>query len=142
MKRIVVGIDGSQQGWAALASAAQLARSTGAGLQIAHVSPAATGPLDALDYQAAFASGNEAQENYAQGLLREGAARVQDTGVEVSKVSRIGHPAEVLAELAAPADVTMVVVGHRGRNAMARLLIGSVADRLMQIAPKPVLIIR
>jgi nucleotide-binding universal stress UspA family protein len=36
----------------------------------------------------------------------------------------------------------MVVVGHRGRNAVARALLGSVADRLVQISPKPVLVVR
>ena len=34
------------------------------------------------------------------------------------------------------------VVGHRGRNAVARALLGSVADRLVQICPKPVLVVR
>ena len=39
-------------------------------------------------------------------------------------------------------DVEMVVVGHRGRGAIKRMLLGSVADRLVQICPKPGLIVR
>ena len=57
------------------------------------------------------------------------------------KVAR-GSPAETLSELAASGDMLMVVVGHRGRNAAARLLLGSVADRLVQISPKPVVVVR
>lgn len=141
MKRIVVGIDGSEQGWSALTKAAELARATGAGLQIAYVSPPIN-PLTAVDYQAAAGSWLEAQQDFAQALLREAVARLADSGVEVAAVSKVGTPAEVLAELAEPADVTMTVVGHRGRNAAARILLGSVADRLVQISPKPVLVIR
>jgi len=37
-------------------------------------------------------------------------------------------------------DVDLVVAGHRSRGALARLVLGSVADRLVQISPKPVLV--
>ena len=53
-----------------------------------------------------------------------------------------GAPAVTLAELARTGDVDMVVVGHRGRGGIARVLLGSVADRLVQISPKPVLVVR
>ena len=141
MKRIVVGIDGSEQGWLALAKAAELARATGATLQIAHVSPSAS-PFAEGDYQVAGGGWVEAQENYAQGLLREAVSRVKDSGIEVDAISKTGSPAESLAQLAGRDDVTMAVVGHRGRNLVTRLLVGSVADRLVQISPKPVLVIR
>ena len=142
MKRIVVGIDGSEQGWSALTKAAEIARATGATLQIVHVTQPVTSPFNSEDFQAAAARWVDVQETAAQGLLREAVARVKDAGVEVQAASHIGSPAEALAELAKAADVTMTVVGHRGRNLAARLLVGSVADRLVQISPKPVLVIR
>ena len=140
MKRIVVGIDGSEQGWSALKRAAELARATGASLQIAHVSTPIS-PLVADEYLPT-AGWIEAQEAYSQGLLREAVARVRDAGIEVEPVSKLGTPAETLADLAQDEEVTMAVVGHRGRNLAARLLVGSVADRLVQISPKPVLVVR
>ena len=141
MKRIVVGIDGSAQGWSALTNAAELARATGAVLQVAYISPPVSA-FEAMDYQVGGTGWVEVQENFAQGLLREAVSRVKDCGVEVSVVSRVGLPAETLAQLAGAPDVTMAVVGHRGRNLATRLLVGSVADRLVQISPKPVLVIR
>jgi len=141
MKRIVVGIDGSEQGWSALQRAAELARATGASLQIAHVTSPPTSPLAAEEYLPT-AGLVEAQEGYAQGLLREAVARVKDAGIEVEPVSKVGSPAETLAEFAQAEEVTMVVVGHRGRNLAARLFVGSVADRLVQISTKPVLVVR
>jgi nucleotide-binding universal stress UspA family protein len=38
--------------------------------------------------------------------------------------------------------VQLVAVGHRGRGAIRRALLGSVADALVQICPKPVLVAR
>ena len=142
MKRIVVGIDGSEQGWSALSRAAELARATSASLQVVHVSPPVTSLFGAADFQLAAPAWIETQETFTKGLLREAVARVKDSGVEVDPISRIGPAAEVIAELAEAAEVTMAVVGHRGRNLASRLLVGSVADRLVQISPKPVLVIR
>ena len=142
MKRIVVGIDGSTQGWTALERASELARATGASLQIAHISPPIAALLAADDYPATTADWRTGQETYAKGLLREAVSRVKDAGLEVEPVSKFGAPAEELAELAKDSEVTMTVVGHRGRNLAARLFVGSVADRLVQISPKPVLVVR
>ena len=141
MKRIVVGIDGSEPGWSALTRAAELARATGASLQVAHIRPPISGLADE-GYQADAAGWVEAREAYSQGLLREAVARVKEAGIEVESVSKLGTPAETLADLAQAKEVTMAVVGHRGRNLAARLFVGSVADRLMQISPKPVLVVR
>jgi nucleotide-binding universal stress UspA family protein len=140
MNRIVVGIDGSEQGWSALTQAAGLAQATGSSLQIAHVT-APISPLAAEEYLSAGAEWVQAQLAYGQGLLREAAARVKSTGLEVQSLSRTGSPAETLAELANDQSVSMVVVGHRGRNLVARLFVGSVADRLVQISSKPVLVV-
>ena len=140
MKRIVVGIDGSELGWLALKNAAELARATGASVQIAHITPPVS-QFTAEDFRAA-AGWLEAQESYSHGLLREAVARVKETGIEVEPVSKLGTPAEALADLAQVKEVTMVVVGHRGRNLAARLFVGSVADRLVQLSSKPVLVVR
>jgi nucleotide-binding universal stress UspA family protein len=140
MNRILVGIDGSDCGWSALAQAALLAQATGASLQIAHVIP----PVPALaaeGYQLGAPAWMEAEDTYARDLLREATARVKDTGVQVESISVLGGPAEKLADLALAKEVTMAVVGHRGRNLAARLLVGSVADRLVQISSKPVLVV-
>lgn len=116
--------------------------SCAAGSQIAYISPPVSALYGASDFQNAAPAWIEAQQGVARGLLRDASRRVKDSNVEVETMSRIGSTAEELAELAAAPEVTMVVVGHRGRNLASRLLIGSVADRLVQISTKPVLVIR
>ena len=39
-------------------------------------------------------------------------------------------------------EIWLVVVGHRGRGSVERVLLGSVADRLTQLSSKPVLVVR
>jgi nucleotide-binding universal stress UspA family protein len=141
MNRIVVGIDGSEQGWSALAKAAELARATGAGLQVAHISMPMPPMVAAEGFVPTSTGWASAQETLADGLLREAVSRSKCAGLEVTSVTRVGQPAEMLAELVQPEEVTMVVVGHRGRNLVARLLVGSVADRLVQLSSKPVLVV-
>ena len=68
---------------------------------------------------------------------------VRDLGGQLVKGMVVeGPPAERIAELAEADGYDLVVVGSRGRNAVARLFLGSVADRLVHICKKPVLVSR
>jgi nucleotide-binding universal stress UspA family protein len=83
-----------------------------------------------------------AEREYASKLLEDVAAPLRKRGITVDTVVPSGAPAESLAKMASERDVDLVVVGHRGRGAISRVLLGSVADRLVQISPKPVLVSR
>jgi nucleotide-binding universal stress UspA family protein len=52
-----------------------------------------------------------------------------------------GHPPLALAEAARKLDADLVVAGARGVSSLAQLLLGSTAERLMQRAPCPVLVV-
>ncbi len=139
MKRILVGVDGSLESRAAADYAADLARQMGAQVTLAYVLPVPV-PLAPDGYLESLAAWEQAEREYGQGLLRELAARMN--GIVVETLSPSGPPAETLADLAKAGNVDVVVVGHRGRGSVTRLLLGSVADRLVQISPKPVLVVR
>jgi nucleotide-binding universal stress UspA family protein len=89
-----------------------------------------------------FSEWERVEREYARTVLRELSDRCIEAGVQADEVMPSGRPAETLAQMAAARAISMVVVGHRGRNAVARALIGSVADELAQTSPKPVLIVR
>lgn len=55
---------------------------------------------------------------------------------------RRGSPAEEIAQLAADLDADLVVVGSHGRRGLARVLLGSVAERTSRLARCPVWIVR
>lgn len=78
----------------------------------------------------------------AEELLHEAAERVRSTHPELAMISRLhdGTPAQVLTDASRHASV--VVVGHRGANGFAGLLLGSVGVQLANHATCPVIIVR
>jgi nucleotide-binding universal stress UspA family protein len=60
---------------------------------------------------------------------------------DVVVVARQGDPAEELLEVARAAGADLIVVGGRGRDFVARTLLGSVATRVVAYAPCDVLVV-
>ena len=140
MTRFLVGIDGSPESDAAARQAAELAKALGGKLILAHVS---NGPdAKALAYAAAAGGADVIEHDYAPALLAQAERDCRAFGVQADTSSGQGPIAETLAAIAEREKVDMVVVGHRGRGAVQRAVLGSVADRLLQISPKPVLVVR
>jgi nucleotide-binding universal stress UspA family protein len=52
------------------------------------------------------------------------------------------HPADNIVAYARTADIDLIVMGTHGRGAFDRLFLGSVAERVMRMAPCPVLTVR
>ncbi len=143
MKRILVGIDGSKESLEAALFAANLAHMTRRELEIAHVLPQAQPLGPGVAYANELAVWRKDIASRGNQLLREVEQRIArpETNARTTMVES-SNPAEAISELAKEPDVDLVVVGHRGRSPVARVLLGSVADRLVQICPKPVLVVR
>jgi nucleotide-binding universal stress UspA family protein len=139
MKKILVGIDGSTESRTAADLAADLAAATGSDLVLAYV---VSLPLALAPEAPYLERWDVAEREYARKWLDDVAATCRTRGIAVETVMPSGPPAETLANMASQRGVDLVVVGHRGRGAISRVLLGSVADRLVQISPKPVLVSR
>ena len=61
---------------------------------------------------------------------------------EVETVRRIGRPGEEIVSYAVDHDVDRVFVGSHGRGTVRRLLLGSVAERVIRESPVPVTVVR
>jgi len=75
--------------------------------------------------------------------LDQVARHLADAGIEPGRTEiRVGEgpPAEALLTLAEEADVDLVAAGRRGISAWRELLLGSVSEKLLQLAPCPVLV--
>ena len=141
VKRILVGVDGSRESRAAGEYAGDLARATGASLMLACV-VFAPDPLGDPELVARTSQWEEEEHERGEDMVREVAAAVARRGVASETVVASGPAAATLAALARSCKVDLVVVGHRERSALARMFIGSVADRLVEICPRPVLVVR
>jgi nucleotide-binding universal stress UspA family protein len=100
------------------------------------------GPLPA--YAATIAEVDEVKRE-KDNFFRALAARVRDeagrSGIELDVALRAGHAAETISSFAAGGGYDLVVLGHRGHFLRDHLL-GSTADRVVEHAPCPVMIVR
>jgi len=55
---------------------------------------------------------------------------------------RVGRPARAIEECAEEAAVDHVVIGSHGRDGIARILLGSVAETVVRRSPVPVTAVR
>ena len=125
--RIGVAWDGTPASRAAMAQAADLNRATGMGLLVIEVRPSlAHRPLGGL----------HADLEDGVALLRE----LAGDEAAVDGVQRSGDPAGELID-ATISDVGILVIGSRGRGAVARVLLGSVSGHVMRNAHAPVLVV-
>lgn len=67
------------------------------------------------------------------------AKRAFDAGVDVVREIRWGDPSAAILAYAVENDVDLIVMGTHGRTGYERYLLGSVAEKVVRIAPIPVL---
>lgn len=139
MNTVVVGVDGSRGGEAALRFAAEEAALRTATLRVVaayHVpTPVyAGGILPPVDFITGF---REAAEDIVGGAASEAEELWPGIAVE-TKVSE-GQPADELVREAEGAN--LLVVGSRGLGGFKRLLLGSVSQQCAHHAPCPVVIV-
>lgn len=60
-------------------------------------------------------------------------------GAQGSSCIVIGEPAQAILDLAARDQYELIVLGTQGRTGVSRLVLGSVAERVLRAAPCPVL---
>jgi nucleotide-binding universal stress UspA family protein len=91
-------------------------------------------------------SAPEALRDELRGALRErgeaATAGVAERGAGVTTAVREGRPATEISEHAREVDADVVAMGTRGRHGEHRLLVGSVAERVVRTCPVPVLTAR
>ena len=144
LKRILVATDFSEPSDAALAYGRELTRSFGAQLVVLHV---VGNPLTAVAGAEGFVFADpglqpsvEAAEHkrVAELISVEDRTLLGAQGVIVTS----NAPAYAIVEYAKSSDVNLIVIGTHGRGGIAHVLLGSVAERIVRIAPCPVLTVR
>jgi nucleotide-binding universal stress UspA family protein len=145
IREILVPLDGSSLAEAALAPAVAVAGSFDAELVLVQV----VSPLSAwILFPDTLAGGYDTDvialerkgaQDYLEGLsedLRQRGTRVRTTVV-------VGHNVgEALINLAHPERIDLVAITTHGRSGVRRLLLGSVADKLIRASGPPVLVVR
>jgi len=75
-------------------------------------------------------------------VLEKARAMAEESQVTLHTHVVAGRPVHVIVKLAADLDVDLLVFGAQGHSALYQRIIGSKADRLMQLAQCPVLVVK
>jgi nucleotide-binding universal stress UspA family protein len=140
MQSILVAVDGSSHSLKGVERGAELARLLKARLELVNVLPPILLPPGG--YADTIVKLEEGNRSAAEEILKRAKDVAKQAGVEADTVMLNGAPAEAIADLAQSERVWGVVVGAKGHSAVTRVLLGSVADRLVHICSKPVLVVR
>lgn len=134
-KKIVVPIDFSDESFAALDVAVELADDSSQ-VMVVHV----VDPVSAADWSVGWAPLDETGRLKIENLLRKRLSenRFQRVQAEV----RFGDPGQTVVNLAQECGAELIVMPSHGRRGVPRLMVGSVAERVTRLAHCPVLILR
>jgi nucleotide-binding universal stress UspA family protein len=141
-ERILCSTDLSEASVPSLKYASALARRYGAHVTVLHVVPSfepMTVPAAGFMYPMQVVSPMSRDE-----VLREMHKLVAGAGVEATNttfVAEAGDPARMIVEQSLAAATDLVVMGTHGRSGFERLLIGSVAEKVLRKAPCPLLLV-
>jgi nucleotide-binding universal stress UspA family protein len=142
MAAVIHPTDFSDTARAAEAQALVMARVLGAELVILHV--AVEGllygetPFGRAEIERIYG----AQREWAQRAVDERVGAARAAGVAARGVVHVGAPAEAIVRTAEAEKAVMIVMGTHGRGGFQRLMLGSVADRVLRTATCPVLVVR
>lgn len=132
--RIVVGVDGSDASIDAVRWAATQAGLTSSDLEVLT-------SWQVPSQWAEWVAEGADWDVRAKALLEDTLAAVQlEKNVVLIRTTRPGHPAEVLTDASAGAD--LLVVGSRGHDGFAGMLLGSVSSHVAAHAHCPVVVVR
>ena len=141
--RIVVPTDFSPSSVDAWALAQRLAIALGSEILLVHVFIEAPlwgeGPFNSEHVREVYAA---SRPSVGGGQARGVGAPARAAGVHVRPVLRRGVPYAEIVALATDERADLILIGTHGRGGLNRALLGSVADRVVRLAPCPVLTVR
>ena len=144
MRRVLVATDGSESADRAVDYAADLAKREKADLLIANVIGGYGLPDKAMLRltQSEQAWLREFLDSLSAETLTKARERARAAGASTVQLElRAGDVAETLIHIAQEKAADVVVVGKRGAGLVERLLLGSVSQKLVSLAPLPVIIV-
>jgi nucleotide-binding universal stress UspA family protein len=137
-ERILCANDGSERAFLALGVAIRLAKENNAELHMVSV--------EEIDYMPEFMEEVRKEIGTAARRFR----KVLQTAREIAEQARVklhthvlaGHPVREVVELAAELNADLLVIGSAGHSKLYERMLGSRADRIVQLAGCPVLVVK
>jgi nucleotide-binding universal stress UspA family protein len=136
--KILHANDGSEHAFHALTMALALAKQNNSDLHMISV--------EEIDYMPEFIEDVREETGTAarrfHKVLQRARAMAEESHVKLDTHVIAGHPVRDIVELAKELKVELLVIGATGHSAIYGRLIGSRADRIVQLAHCPVLVVK
>jgi universal stress protein A len=132
---ILGATDVSEDGDRALDYARQIAIEDGAELHIVHV-------VEKLAAGRAAGQNARVDEQECYDKLRHQSSEMSESGIKTTlhmPFANVGAVADCVSRIASDNDVDLIIVGTRGRSALAGAVLGSVTQGLLHVSSCPVL---
>ena len=140
-EKILVPLDGSVISEAVLPSVERLATAFGAGICLLQVVPSMILPVTMEGYanceQITVACTKE-----GEAYLRKMEKRLKAKGFEVESLLLSGDEAQQILEQADRKDIALIAMTTHGRSGVSRWVMGSVAEKVVRHATKPIFLVR
>lgn len=141
IEKILVPVDFSEHSAQALEMAIDLAKTFGAGIHLLHcyqIQPYGISPYGIVLPETFDRDVREAAER----RMDEWRAKAMLEGIEVGVSLSSRFPSLEISETAAEIGADLIVMGTRGLSGIKHVLLGSVAERTLRLAPCPVLTLK
>ena len=137
-RKIAVANDGSEGAARALSSAIGLAKRHGAELHMISVEELPQFPASVDEVVEEKAEAN----HFFEGVIARAKGQAQAAGVELTTHVVAGHAVAAIVEFVERERPDLLVIGYMGHSALYNRIIGSTTDRLVELAPSAVLVVK
>jgi len=140
-EKILVPLDGSKISEAILPEIEKLASAFGASICLLYVVPTPIFP-QTMEPVVQFETIAEALTKEGEEYLRKIEKRLKDKGFTVESHLQHGNEAQRILEQSNHKDIGLIAMSSYGRSGVSHWLLGSVAEKVVRHATKPILLVR
>lgn len=143
LRRILVATDGSRYSDAAAMEAISIAKRSGAKVTVTSVVPSeAASPFDIVHSEMQRGLIAEKEHKAAECNIKNIRDIADKEGVSIEGLILEGRPYEAIINEVNEKNADLVILGSHGRTGLEKLLMGSVTERVIGLAPCAVLVVK
>ena len=135
MKKILVGFDGSEGSKQALTKSLSLLDEQGELILLAVIPSPSDKAFVVMDMYKTI-------KIKAENIINEIVGDIVQQGFTITSIIEEGDPSARIIDTSNRLNVDLIVLGSKGTSKIGRYLIGSVANKVVQYAHKPVMVVR